>query len=208
MTTVEPSRRERKKGETRHRIFHAAIDLFREKGYEQTTVDDITERADVAKGTFFNYFPRKDAVLRYLSEERLSAIEADFPALLAQDRSSREKLAEVYMLAAAAYEEDRDLARFVLVELMRRAFAPHEETAVRWHDVVRPLIEQGKARGELRPDVPFERSEMLLTGIYFATLYQWTTCRESAVSQLHPADFDLREELAARITLVMEGFAS
>ena len=73
--SVELSRRERKKDETRHRIFHAAIDLFREQGFEQTTVDDITEKADVAKGTFFNYFRRKEAVLAYLSESRLLAID-------------------------------------------------------------------------------------------------------------------------------------
>ena len=126
----ETSRRERKKEETRHRIFHAAIDLFRERGFEQTTVDDITEKADVAKGTFFNYFPRKEAVLDYLSEERLGVIEENVASLFAEDRDAREKLIEVYEMAAAAYEEDQELARFVLVELMRRAFGPNEELAV------------------------------------------------------------------------------
>ncbi len=67
MTEIEVSRRERKKDETRERIFKTAIKLFHARGFEATTVDDITEKADVAKGTFFNYFPRKESVLAYLS---------------------------------------------------------------------------------------------------------------------------------------------
>ena len=63
MTELELSRRERKKGETRERIFKAACKLFRHKGFEATTIDEIADKADVAKGTFFNYFPRKEAVL-------------------------------------------------------------------------------------------------------------------------------------------------
>ena len=52
-------RRERKKLETRQRISTAAFALFVERGYEATTVEAIAERADVAKGTVFNYFPQK-----------------------------------------------------------------------------------------------------------------------------------------------------
>ncbi|MYV89340.1 TetR family transcriptional regulator, partial [Streptomyces sp. SID1034] len=44
----------------RGRIFSAALSLFAEKGFEQTTIDDITERADVARGTFFNHFQHKE----------------------------------------------------------------------------------------------------------------------------------------------------
>jgi len=203
----EPSRRERKKEETRHRIFHAAIHLFRERGFEQTTVDDITEKADVAKGTFFNYFPRKEAVLGYLSEERLVAIEENAPALFAADRNAREKLVGVYLMAASAYEEDQELARYVLVELMRRAFGPNEENAYRWHAIIETLLRQGRERGELRADLSFERAEALLTGVYFSTLFQWACCRDGIARQLHPC-FQLQEELRVRMNLIMEGLAS
>ncbi len=76
MTEPGPGRRERKKEETKRRIYVAALELFHEKGFEHTTVDEITERADVAKGTFFNYFPHKQSVLAFLSEEWLQRVEA------------------------------------------------------------------------------------------------------------------------------------
>ena len=68
MTEPVVGRRERKKEETKRRIFETAVQLFNERGFDATTIDEIAERADVAKGTFFNYFPRKESLLQYLAE--------------------------------------------------------------------------------------------------------------------------------------------
>ncbi|HKV05147.1 MAG TPA: TetR/AcrR family transcriptional regulator [Candidatus Acidoferrales bacterium] len=68
-------RRERRRNETRERIFRAALELFAERGYLETTVEDITEAADVGKGTFFNYFQTKEHVLATFGAERLAALE-------------------------------------------------------------------------------------------------------------------------------------
>lgn len=70
-----PGRRERRRAEIRERIFRAALELFAERGFMETTVEDITEAADVGKGTFFNYFPTKEHVLATLGAERLAVIE-------------------------------------------------------------------------------------------------------------------------------------
>jgi AcrR family transcriptional regulator len=58
--------RTRPREELRERIYEAAIAAFRERGYRHATVDEITGRAGVAKGTFFNFFPAKaDALIAY-----------------------------------------------------------------------------------------------------------------------------------------------
>jgi AcrR family transcriptional regulator len=57
------SRRERHTDKTRAAIADAAVDLFAEKGFAETTIDEIAERADIAPRTFFRYFPTKEAVL-------------------------------------------------------------------------------------------------------------------------------------------------
>lgn len=57
-------RRDRKKNETRDSLRAAAHRLFAEKGFSGTTIDDITEAADVSRRTFFRYFDSKDDLLR------------------------------------------------------------------------------------------------------------------------------------------------
>lgn len=59
----EPGLRERKRTATRQGIEQAAIELSLDKGYENITVDEIAERADVSPRTFFNYFPSKEAAV-------------------------------------------------------------------------------------------------------------------------------------------------
>jgi len=201
MTEIEQSRRERKKDETRQRIFREAIGLFRERGFESTTVDEITERADVARGTFFNYFPKKDAVLAYLSEQRLVEAEADAGAILAADRPARDKLTAIYANAASAYEEEKDLSQFVLPELLRRAFAPVEEIGSRWDAVVVQVFEQGQKSGELRADVDPRRAVSVLTSIYYATLFMWVHCPDEV-------PLNLQGELKARLQMVFDGLAT
>ena len=58
-SSIRPSRRERRREETRQRLIEAALALMQQKPFEQVTVEEITELADVAKGTFFTYFPPK-----------------------------------------------------------------------------------------------------------------------------------------------------
>ncbi len=57
------TRRDRKKQATRDAIVEAALDLFEQQGFAATTIDEISERADVAPRTFFRYFENKEAVL-------------------------------------------------------------------------------------------------------------------------------------------------
>src|SRR5579863_1463527 len=69
-------RRERRSAETRDNLFRAALHLFAEKGIADTPVEDITNAADVGKGTFFNYFPSKDHILIAFGEMQLAKLQS------------------------------------------------------------------------------------------------------------------------------------
>ena len=60
---VKEGRRERKRRQTRERIEAAALNLFLARGFDGTTIEDITEAADVSKRSFFDYFPSKEEVV-------------------------------------------------------------------------------------------------------------------------------------------------
>jgi AcrR family transcriptional regulator len=65
-----PGLRERKKARTQATIQATALKLFGQKGYDETTIDEIAEAAEVSPSTFFRYFPTKeDVVLFDLNDE-------------------------------------------------------------------------------------------------------------------------------------------
>ena len=200
---TELSRRERKKEETRRRIFEAALELFRTRGFEATTVDEITEKADVGRGTFFNYFPRKEAVLSFIAEEQVAAMDELMPELLASDQPTHALMIRVLQLAAAGYTRDKEVSRLVLTEWIKRDVQPPPETEAHASHYFRQLYERGVARGDVRPDAAPQRVESIVKGIFLSTLFQWLYCPAG-----HPVCFDdLNAELAARLTLATEGFA-
>ncbi|HYB35992.1 MAG TPA: helix-turn-helix domain-containing protein [Mycobacterium sp.] len=98
--------RERKRDRTRRALIDAAMRLFEEKGYEQTTVAEIAAVAEVSTKTFFNYFTSKDEVLFPYLSGRIDAAVA-----LIEQRGPRESMADVlvrameHMLADAVRDE-------------------------------------------------------------------------------------------------------
>ena len=81
-TQVRPGLRERKKQKTRETIIEVALALFAERGYEQTTIAEIADAAEVSPRTIFAYFPSKEDILFYdMPEivERLGEVLRDRP---------------------------------------------------------------------------------------------------------------------------------
>jgi AcrR family transcriptional regulator len=63
MTTAMKTRPTSRAEDTRRRIYEAALELFREKGFEQTTMRDIAAKAGVALGGAYYYFSSKEAIV-------------------------------------------------------------------------------------------------------------------------------------------------
>jgi AcrR family transcriptional regulator len=113
-----PTRRERKKLETRQALEQAALRLFAERGYDQTTVEDIAEAADVAVRTFFRYFSSKqDVLFGEVVSDRVGRLRTE----LANRPTTEDPLASVLVVMElldfnSPEEEQEILAR---MELMR-----------------------------------------------------------------------------------------
>lgn len=68
------NRTQKRASRTRSRLLQAALSLFAEKGYDATGIADITERADLGKGTFYRHFATKDEIMLVLTHEAVSQL--------------------------------------------------------------------------------------------------------------------------------------
>ena len=95
--------RERKKAKTRAEIQRQALRLFRERGYEATTVSQIAEAAEVSESTFFRYFPTKEDVVLWDEFDPLifEALRAQ-PAELSTIRALRNAIRDVLARTSAS----------------------------------------------------------------------------------------------------------
>lgn len=202
---AEPTmgRRERKKEETKRRIYVAALELFHDKGFARTTVDEITERADVAKGTFFNYFPHKESVLSYLSEEWLKRVEeqAARPYRLAAER-----ITALFTAVASAYGENRALTHMVVAAGMEQMLCPEDhQHRSRFVSLVNDAIAEGQASGEFRSDVPPHAIFLALGAAFMGTLFWWAGHRHPTDAQLPPPEVSLEGSIRSQLRLVYDG---
>ena len=154
--TADPlSRRERKRTETRQRIFRAAMALFAKRGILNTTVEDITEAADVGKGTFFNYFPSKEHVLGVLLEGQLAKVAEAQAAAESGKHSIREVLRRFMGRIVEEPARSQQLARGLLatVCLNSEVRAMFVESLAEGRKIFAGVLRRGQERGEIRTDV-------------------------------------------------------
>lgn len=195
-------RRERKKEETKRRIFVAALELFHDKGFDATTVDEITERADVAKGTFFNYFPRKESVLEFLNEDCLERAEEH---ALAPGASASERVIALCASVAEAYGQNRALARMLLRVSMEKVCCPEPERGRnRLEQLAKQVFEEGQKRGEFRADLDAESVFRVLGSVFIGALLWWAADFEQHHRPPGP-ELMLQDVVRQQLTVVFDG---
>lgn len=147
--------RERKKAKTRAEIQRQALRLFRERGYEATTVGRIAEAAEVSESTFFRYFPTKEDVVFWDELDPLvfEAFAAE-PAESGPVRALRDAIGDVLNRAS---ETEREALRERLEILL--SVPPLRATLVdRVHGPMRLLAEAVAKRTDRRSDDPAVRT--------------------------------------------------
>lgn len=89
---IPPGRSTPKAEETRRRILAAALDLFQERGFAETTMREIARRANVATGAAYYYFPSKEAIVMAFYWQTHVAFEASYRQTLAETRDLGDRL--------------------------------------------------------------------------------------------------------------------
>jgi AcrR family transcriptional regulator len=200
-------RRERRSTETREGLFRAALDLFARKGFTETTVEDITEAADVGKGTFFNYFPSKEHILLAFGEMQLAKLDA----AVAEARRTGEPMPQFLRSLGVRMTQEPGRNPGIIRVLLQAYLAatPVREAMLDLQKRVRALhteiVVLGQERGEIRRDLPAAEISDVFRQTIFGTLLFWSLHGDATLNARMDSAFNvLWSGLAPRNTEISQ----
>ncbi|MBO4205703.1 TetR/AcrR family transcriptional regulator [Micromonospora echinofusca] len=160
---------------TRKSLITSALELFEQRGFDRTSVQEIAERATLTKGAFYHHFESKDDLLRHIQEEYLEAQLAAIQRIESGSDDPKVRVAELirFSLTSVAeyrahvtifYQERRNLTADLFAEVTRKRGLVESAFA--------GMIQDGIARGVFRSDVDPRIATFGLVGMC-AWAYQW-----------------------------------
>ncbi len=196
---LAPPRRRRKDARPSE-LTAAALELFVDKGYAATRLDDVAARAGVSKGTLYLYFDSKEALFKAVVEEgivpRLAEAEQRFAgyegpsAELLRDLLSGwwqqiggTRLAGIPKLIISEARNFPDLAQYY-----------HDTVIVRGRALLRAALQRGVARGEFRPLDVDTAIDVIIAPLLMLVIWKYSLCfcgRESEPEAYLAMQFDL-----------------
>jgi len=195
------NRIERKKRSTQQNILAAAMQLFTRQGVDATTMEQIADHADIAKGTLYNYFPVKEAILSEFIKSRFSQRSPEWIETIHSLPDTRTRLAFVLReLMAGVMRQPELFERYHVYRVqnmlsLRKSEA--EESGFRLSSD--EIIRLGRQSGELRLDLPAE----LLLG-----LFEFIFIEIAMQFYKDPQSFDLETAIARSVDLFLNGAQS
>lgn len=191
------NRRERKKMHSKKMIIEAAVRMFEEKGYQETTVADIMNAADLGIGTFYNYFESKEEIPKHLLAQMISETNQYFQSLLAEKRTAAEMLTEMFLSIARLLDGNR----FVLPLFLSAAYKgtlPKERVesagGLTFKHIFDQMIAAGQENGEFRRDIPAQ----IITEM-FHSVFQAASFSSVPISFM--------ENIRYKLTLILDGIS-
>lgn len=172
------SRRERKKEETRSNIIDCAISFFREKGFHETSMEEIAESSDVSKGTLYNYFQDKESILVGYFQSIIAEYGMEIKESLKENIDIKARLFNLLDFINKIFKTQRDLAVIYFQYRMQTRFIINLEDDSKRSGIekwVIEIMEKAQIDKQLRSDIPalvLTRNFQFLTmSFYITSLY-------------------------------------
>lgn len=169
-------RRQRRAAETRLRLFRCALQLFAERGFSSVTVEEITEAADVGKGTFFNYFESKDHVLGVMAEIQVGKVKEAAAKAIGGRQAIHSVLRQLVRRLAEEPGRNPRLARAMISSFLASE-SVREIVKRNMHEgrkTIAEVVEAGQERGEIDRRLKRERVAMQLQQALMGTVLLWS----------------------------------
>lgn len=170
-----PSLKERQRQEREDLILKEAEEVLAEKGYHDTSMDEIAARVGVAKGTVYLHFASKGDLVVALIEREMQKLLQFVEQTIALPLSARARLENILqgLYRGLLGKRVRLLVALYASPDVRKDFPKNKEHLhAIWHQLsgrIATLLEEGKASGEFDPSLPMP----VLLGTFFNLLSPW-----------------------------------
>jgi len=190
-------RREDKRDLTRQQMLTAAAELFAAKGYESTSVEDIAERANVAKGTFYYHFETKETLVVELRRSMLAGTVEQTHALLAQGHPPITVLEKLLFDRAAFTQSQPELAKVFFLQRVQVMLFKDEDLVLQpmvegkpkllFRRAIYELVCEGQKRGQIRSDQSPAEITGMITACFLHAQGAWLASDRSSslVEKVH-----------------------
>ncbi len=172
---TDQTMRERKKEATKIGILTAAIELINKNGFAETTMQQISEKADVALRTLYNYFPTKESIVAtYLHIVVEEQAQKRWDQIISLD-STYDRLLAMCRISAQWMAENSTLIEVYALDPRHYFYGSETDEIPRsgYEDFVEQVIAMGQKQG----DVSIIFSAALITqqymGVYYSNILTW-----------------------------------
>src|SRR5881397_3876002 len=188
-------------------IVSAALDVFVERGFAATRLEDVARRAGVTKGTVYLYFKNKDALFKAVVRETIVPVIAQGEALAQSFTGSARDLVEQLVRSYWTLVGETRLAGIPKLMMAEAATFPaltkfyYDEVVTRGHRLMAGVIERGIKSGEFRPVDVKVAAKLAMTPLMHAVIAR------RAFASCMPEGFDVKQYLDTHIDLYLHGIA-
>ena len=195
--TQDLNRAQRRKADNRRKVVAAAKRLFMRDGFEATTISDIAETADVAKGSVFTHAPNKERLLVLVFEELMHQWLDEASQSARKGKHLTDRLNRFFNHIMSSMGEHPDLSAIFMRELpYARAELELEAIEHRIDAILGELIDSAKTRKEIETDVSTFTLARNLFYTYYTAQYLWLAAGAPPMELMVPT---LREQIAVQV---------
>lgn len=189
------NRRERKKLHSKKAIMDAAVKLFVQKGYSQTSIAEIMNEADLGLGTFYNYFQSKEDILKHFLAEIIMKTNKFFISLSKEPKTSSEILTEMFLFTGKILDQNRFVLPLFLSTAHKGAVAKvlkPPSDGLTFKSIFNNIIKEGQKKGEFRIDIPAEVITEMFHSVFQAASFS-------------SLDITFMENIEYKLKLILDG---
>jgi len=141
---------------TKRKIFETSMDLFAKKGYDATSIEEITAVVGVAKGTLYYHFSSKEEIFNFLVEEGMKLLKNSVEIKIATEETTIEKLKAVLLIQIKILTKYENFIRIIASQIWgTEPRNMHCKTQVFGYiDKIEEIVKHGMEEGEIRTGDP------------------------------------------------------